>query len=235
MAYYLIHACNQRMWYVKEYLIPSMMLQGIPAENIFVYRDYNEIGNLRAFVDSCNRLVHKCELNSIDGIWHLQDDVIISNDFAQKTQLYDNGLVCGFTCAYDKKPEEGYFQLYELKMWFSFPCIRIPTYILKQFAEWANLNLWQSKYFKSWVRKNKADDMVFREWLYDNFPSTTHHNLAPNIVNHVDKYIGGTICNTQRDKDQDTMSIFWEDTGELDNLMKFLQSRKNDVDNVENI
>lgn len=235
MAYYLIHACNQRMWYVKEYLIPSMMLQGIPAENIFVYRDYNEIGNLRAFIDSCNRIVHKCELNSIDGIWHLQDDVIISNDFAQKTQLYDNGLVCGFTCAYDKKPEEGYFQLYELKMWFSFPCIRIPTYILKQFAEWANLNLWQSKYFKSWVRKNKADDMVFREWLYDNFPSTTHNNLAPNIVNHIDKYIGGTVCNMQREPEQDTMSIFWEDNGELDNLMKFLQSRKNDVDNVENI
>ena len=42
MAYYLIHACNKRFWYVKEYLIPSMMLQGIPAENIFVYRDYNE-------------------------------------------------------------------------------------------------------------------------------------------------------------------------------------------------
>lgn len=229
MAYYLIHACNQRMWYVKEYLIPSMMLQGIPAENIFVYRDYNEIGNLRAFIDSCNRLVYKCELNSIDGVWHLQDDVIISNDFAQKTQLYDNGIVCGFTCAYDKQPEEGYFQIYQQKVWFSFPCIRIPTYILKDFANWANLNLWQSKYFKSWVKRNKADDMVFREWLYDNYPSTTHLNLAPNIVNHIDKYLGGSVVNTQRDKDQDTMSIFWEDNGELQNVMKFLLDKKQNI------
>ena len=229
MAYYLIHACNNRFWYVKEYLIPSMMLQGIPAENIFVYRDYNEIGNLRAFVDSCNRLVHKCELNGIDGVWHLQDDVIISEDFAQKTQLYDNGIVCGFTCAYDKQPEEGYFQLYQQKMWFSFPCIRIPTTILRDFANWANLNLWQSKYFKSIVRRNNSDDLVFREWLYDNYPSTTHHNLAPNIVNHVDKYLGGSMCNKQRDKEQDTMSIFWEDKGELQNFMKFILDKQANI------
>ena len=107
MAYYLIHCSNQRFWYVKEYLIPSMLMQGISAQNIFVYKDTNQIGNLRAFVDSCNRASHKCQSRNIDGLWHLQDDVIISNDFAKKTQLYDNGIVCGFTCNYDKKPEEG--------------------------------------------------------------------------------------------------------------------------------
>lgn len=229
MAYYLIHACNKRFWYVKEYLIPSMMLQGIPAENIFVYRDYNELGNLRAFIDSCNRIVYKCELNGIDGVWHLQDDVIISEDFANKTQLYDNGIVCGFTCAYDKQPEEGYFQIYEHKMWFSFPCMRIPTAILKNFANWANLNLWQSKYFKGMVRRNNSDDMVFREWIYDNYPSTTHLNLAPNIVNHIDKYLGGSLSNPQRDPAQDTMSIFWEDRGELANVMKFILDKQANI------
>lgn len=222
MAYYLIHCCNKRFWYVKEYLIPSMLLQGIPESNIFVYRDYNEIGNLRAFIDSCNRASVQCQKKQIDGLWHLQDDVIISNDFAKKTQLYDNGIVCGFTCAYDKQPEEGCFQVYEHKMWFSFPCMRIPTDILTEFANWANLNLWQSKYFKSMVRRNNSDDLVFREWLYDNYPSAQHLNLAPNLVNHIDKYLGGSICNSQRDKDQDTMSIFWEDTGELQNFMKFI-------------
>jgi hypothetical protein len=229
MAYYLIHTCNQRFWYVKEYLIPSMMLQGIPADNIFVYRDYNEIGNLRAFIDSCNKNVQQCEKNGISGVWHLQDDIIVSNDFAQKTQLYDNGLVCGFTCAYDKQPEEGFFQLYQQKMWYSFPCMRIPTSVLRAFVDWANVNLWQSKYFKSWVKRNKADDMIFKEWLYDNYPDMTHHNLAPNIVNHIDKYLGGSVVNTQRDKDQDTMSIFWEDNGELQNVMKFLLDRKQNI------
>ena len=222
MAYYLIHCCNKRFWYVKDYLIPSMMLHGIPADNIFVYRDYNELGNLRAFLDSSNRNVLQCKAHDIQGVWHIQDDVIISEDFAKKTQLYDNGIVCGFTCAYDKQPEEGFFQLYQHKMWFSFPCIRIPTSILAEFVSWANGNLWQSKYFKGMVKRNKGDDMIFREWLYDNYPDMTHLNLAPNLVNHIDKYLGGSICNPQRESDQDTMSIFWEDHGELQNVMKFL-------------
>lgn len=223
MAYYLIHACNSRFWYVKQYLIPSMMLQGIPAQNIFVYRDYNEIGNLRAFIDSCNKASVQCQKKGIDGLWHLQDDVIISEDFAKQTQIYDNGIVCGFTCNYDKKPEEGYFKLCEEKLWFSFPCMRIPTKILTDFVSWANVNLWQSRHFKPLVRRNKSDDLIFREWLYDNYPSTSHYNMAPNIVNHVDTYIGGTVCNKQRDPSYNTMSIFWEDKGELDKLFKFLE------------
>ena len=229
MAYYLIHACNQRFEYVKNYLIPSMMLQGIPAQNIFVYRDYNEIGNLRAFIDSCNRASVQCQKKGIDGLWHLQDDVIISNDFAKQTQIYDNGIVCGFTCAYDKQPEEGYFKVCDGKLWYSFPCMRIPTTILTEFVTWANGNLWQSKYFRNEVRRNKGDDMIFKEWLYDTHPSNTHLNLAPNIVNHIDKYLGGSICNKQRDTEQDTMSIFWEDKGELANLQKFLLDTKANI------
>ena len=55
-----------------------MLEQGINPNNIFVYRDKNKIGNLRAWVDSCNRLVAKSHELSIDGVWHLQDDVVIS-------------------------------------------------------------------------------------------------------------------------------------------------------------
>ena len=226
MAYYLIHCCNKRFTYVKTYLIPTMLEQGIPADNIFVYRDYNEIGNLRAFVDSCNRLVTQCEKANISGVWHLQDDVIISEDFAKKTELYDNGIVCAFTCAYDKKPEEGYFQIFQGKMWYSFPCMRIPTNLLREFVDWANGNLWQSKYFRSLVKRNNSDDLVFKEWITDNYPDMTHLNLAPNLVNHVDKYLGGSICNKHRDKEQDTMSIFWEDKGELQKFMRFALDNK---------
>lgn len=233
MAYYLIHASNQRFWYVKEYLIPSMMLQGIPAQNIFVYRDYNELGNLRAFIDSCNKASVQCQKKGIDGLWHLQDDVIISEDFTKQTQLYDNGIVCGFSCAYDKGVEDGYFKVCEDKLWYSFPCMRIPTKILTDFVSWANVNLWQSKHFKPLVSRNKSDDLIFKEWLYDNYPSTTHLNLAPNIVNHIDTYIGGTLCNKQRDPKVNTMSIFWEDKGELEKLQKFLSQRC--VDETQNI
>ena len=114
-------------------------------------------------------------------------------------------------------------------MWFSFPCIRIPTTILRAFVDWANVNLWQGKYFKNVIRRNNSDDLVFREWVYDNYPDMTHLNLSPNIVNHIDKYLGGSVCNQQRDKDQDTMSIFWNDTGELQSVMKFLLDKQANI------
>ena len=111
-------------------------------------------------------------------------------------------------------------------MWYSFPCIRIPTNVLADFSHWANLNLWQSKYFKQLIRRNNSDDLIFREWLYDNYPSTKHLNLAPNIVNHIDKYLGGSICNKQRDPEQNTMSIFWENKGELQNFKNFILDKQ---------
>ena len=48
MPKYLIHCCNDRMWYVKEFLIPSMIKQGISTDDIFIYQDKNKIGNFGA-------------------------------------------------------------------------------------------------------------------------------------------------------------------------------------------
>lgn len=228
-SHYIIHACNQRMWYVKDFLIPSMLEQGIPQGNIWVYQDKNGIGNLRAWIDSSNRIVNMCRERRIKSVWHLQDDICISRTFAHDTNIYDlfgddETIVCGFTCAYDKMPEAGNFEVHENKMWYSFPCIKIPTYILDAFVNWANLNLWQSQYFRGWVNKNKGDDLIFREWLIDNFPCTKVQNLAPNLVNHIDDLIGGTICNKQRDTKKSTRSIFWED----DELIKELEERLNE-------
>lgn len=227
MAHYLIHCCEDRWWYVKDFLIPSMLEQGISSDDIFVYRDKNKIGNLRAFVDSCTKLVNNCRKNGIDGVWHLQDDVVICKDFAERTKQYDDGIVCGFTCMYDDKPVPGKFKIFEQKMWFSFPCIRIPTNILNDFTTWANCNLWQSRYFQPWVRRGKGDDLVFREWLYDNYFNETELNLAPNLVNHIDMLIGGTISNPQREKDDDTMSIFWDDDSIIEDLKKALDDYSN--------
>lgn len=227
MPKYLIHCCPHRLWYVRDFLIPSMVKQGISSDDIFLYQDTNGLGNLRAYIDSCNKLVNQCRKNGIDGVWHLQDDVVICNDFAERTKQYDDGLVCGFTCTYDNKPVPGKFKVFEEKMWFSFPCIRIPTNILTDFVNWANVNLWQSKHFRIMVKLNKGDDLIFREWLYDNYFNESELNLAPNLVNHIDKLIGGTICNTQRDADQDTMSIFWEDDTIIEDLKKALDEYQN--------
>ena len=223
----MIHCCNSRFWYVRDFLLPSMVRQGINPNHILVYKDKNNIGNLRAWVDSCNRLAQKSKELGISGVWHLQDDVVISKNFKKQTELYDNGIVCGFTCSYDNEPQPGYFKLHEQKLWYSFPCIRIPTHILTAFADWANHNLWQSKHFREAVKRNKYDDMIFKEWLYENFPCEGEYNLEPNIVNHIDKWLGGSVCNVQRDSTQDTMSAFWHEEDVLQELKLALDARKN--------
>ena len=216
MAYYLIHSCNQRLWYVKDFLIPSMINQGIEPSHILIYRDVNCIGNLRAWVDSCNRVSLQCSKNSIDGVWHLQDDVVICRDFKEKTEQYNSGIVCGFTCNYAVKPVSGTYKVADDKLWYSFPCMRIPTKILQEFTTWANLCLWQSQYFRNNVLRGNADDLVFKEWLIDNYPEEEELNLAPNLVNHIDYLIDGSIVNKWRTTD--TTSIFWEDTEILNEL-----------------
>ena len=225
MAYYLIHACNQRMWYVKRYLLPSLVAQGIDPKHILVYQDKNSIGNLRAWVDSCNKLVEHANKLGADGVWHLQDDVVICKDFKERTEKYDSGIVCGFTCNYDVNYPIGYHTLLEEQMWFSFPCIRIPSDVLERFVCWANVNLWQSKYFKPCVARNNADDMVFREWLYDNYPDMQHLNLAPNLVNHIDDLIRGSVVNISRT--MNTRALYWEDDEVIENLKKELANQSN--------
>lgn len=224
MAFYMIHTCEDRFWYVRDFILPSMLKQGIDGNHILVYRDKNRIGNLRAWVDSCNRLSVQARYARIKNVWHLQDDIVISKNFKKVTEEYEkHDLVCGFTCGYDKKPEAGTFLLEERKMWYSFPCINISTELTTEFAKWANTNLWQSQHFKEAVKRNNCDDLIFREWLYDTHGKTEEINLAPNVINHVDKMIGGSMCNKQRDPNKDTMSIFWDEDDVIANLEKELK------------
>ena len=103
MFRYMIHTCNNRYWYVHDYLIPSMLKQGIPKEDIVVYLDkYNE-GNLT----SCMHSFHS--LPSRDNVWHLQDDVVISRDFKSKIEQcesLDSFLICGFCSNVDSNKDK---------------------------------------------------------------------------------------------------------------------------------
>ncbi len=83
MPKYMIHACLARMWYVEEFLIPSMLEQGIEWESITIWNDAQRRGNLIACMDSFLSLA-----GSDGGTWHLQDDVIICRDFAS---LFEGG------------------------------------------------------------------------------------------------------------------------------------------------
>lgn len=68
MAKYMIHAVPQRMWYVKDYLIPSMVEQGINKKDITVYVDKKKEGNLQSFLKS----FAQAGAWENEGTWHMQ-------------------------------------------------------------------------------------------------------------------------------------------------------------------
>lgn len=93
---YMIHSCNQRLWYVKKYLIPAMLGQGIPEQDIILFNDDDSIGNQKAFVKSCEYIRDTQPLDK--GTWHLTDDTMITHDFYPRTKFVPNNLNirCGF-------------------------------------------------------------------------------------------------------------------------------------------
>ena len=87
---YMIHSCNQRLWYVKKYLIPSMLEQGIDINDIILFNDFLSVGNQKAFYYSCKYIKQNEQLDA--GIWHLTDDAMISHDFYKRTRYVPNSI-----------------------------------------------------------------------------------------------------------------------------------------------
>lgn len=215
--HYMIHACPQRMWYVNDFLIPSMKAQGIPEEEITVWNDTEGKGNLF----SCMESFAACGEQE-GGTWHIQDDVIISRDFAEKTREFDDGIVCGFGCN-----NFGLFlQEQGLKpiifIWYSFQCIRIPNAIAKEFTEWFWNDAVNRTQYASQVVDRKHDDWFFREFILEKHRDMKVMNLVPNLVDHIDYLIGGTLINKQRNL-QINRSAFFPDQDLVDELEKRLK------------
>jgi len=205
MAKYLIHSCNQRQWYVDKYLIPNLISQGIERENIQIFQDTEQLGNLFAFIRSLEDLK--------EDTWHLQDDIILSTTFKKRTEEYDEGIVCGFCSTYTRNFGPGIRKPREL--WCSFPCIRIPNKIAHEFVDWFYKDVIHNPEYRMWVRRKKYDDSLFRIFLEDNYTDMDILNLAPNIVNHIDYLLGGSVVNNERTENRVT-SIYWEEQGLLE-------------------
>ena len=219
MAKYMIHACKQRMWYVNDYLIPSMVKQGIGKnDDIFIYLDKNEEGNLVSCMSSFSYVKNI----DTEGIWHLQDDVIISSDFKQRTEELDDGLVCGFCCDYDaNKKITGTTNM--INMWYSFPCIRIPNRLAIECADWYYNGLSHPTEVKFFMRNGKNDDLIFRAFLERHYPSMSVTLVKPNLVNHIDYLIGGSTINAERRKGKIVVAEYWEEQQLIDDLAKRLK------------
>lgn len=196
MANYLIHAIPSRMWYVENHLIPSMLKQGIEKDNIKVYNDVDREGNLRA----CMKAFASVPYDD-GGTWHIQDDVCISKDFKERTEWYDNGLVCGFcSLLYDGDIPEKHGAVKREDMWFSFPCIRIPNKWANDCAEWVTTSIIGNPVYKRYWENGVNDDWCFRTWLKEHHKDCVALNIMPCLVDHVDYLLGGGTGKKKRER-----------------------------------
>ena len=213
MSKYIIHACPERMWYVDDYLVPLLVSQGI--DDLDIWCDYPRYGNL----ESCMRMFSR-RPNNNDGTWYLQDDVIVCRDFKKITEENDFGIVCGFT----SMKSEDIGSVHYDKMWWSFPCIRIPNDVARECGNWYfSFAKDYAKYYE-WVQMKKCDDNMFRAFLEKYYPYMDIVNLKPNLVDHVDWLIGGSMVNQYRG-DAQIRAAYFEDLDLVDKLRKDLERR----------
>ena len=217
---YMIHACPSRIWYVKEHLVPSMKVQGIAEDEIVVWNDIEGKGNLF----SCMESFESCGWQE-GSTWHLQDDVIISRDFAEKTREHDDGIVCGFACQNFGPSMQEKGTVPAVFMWYSFQCIRIPNKLAGECADWFYDDAMKRPQNGGRIVDRKHDDWFWREFILERHKDLFVHNLTPNIVDHVDQLIGGTLINKQRHL-QNNRAAFFQDKDLVDELMKQLKQNR---------
>lgn len=191
---YMIHASPARMWYVREFLIPSLEAQGILPHEIAVWNDDEGKGNLF----SCMEAFRRCGETGKFGTWHLQDDVIISRRFRTMTEKTDLGVVCGFGCRNFGPDMEMHGELTAPWMWYSFQCIRIPDSLAGECAEWFFEDAMHRTKYAAQVVDRRHDDWFFREFMLEKHRELRIVNLKPNLVDHIDYLIGGTLINRLR-------------------------------------
>ena len=221
MTKYLIHTYPKRLWYVEDFLIPSMLEQGIQKEQIRIYNDEKREGNLRA----CMNAFASCEGELNEGTWHLQDDVCICKDFKKRTDWYNQGLVCGFSSElYDGDIQHKKGAVNRMNMWFSFPCIRIPDKWARDCSEWVTRYIIGNPVYERFWKNGVNDDWAFRTYLKEFQPNCVALNIMPNLVDHIDYLIGGSTGKYSRTKS--CRAQYWEDNDVITKLEEDIKKYK---------
>lgn len=207
----MIHTCPERMWYVDDFLMPDLLRHRIDEKDIDVFIDTGHQGTLESCMKSFLTVP-----NDDGGIWHLQDDILVCRRFKSRTEALDDGIVCGIATKYDRE-RSGYLGEVPLhKMWYSFPCIRIPNKVAIGFATWYYKYIKHNPIYKHLVKTKKHDDVFFRMYIEDYYNDKEDEikitNASPNLVEHVDWLIGGSTINLHRD---DTVRALYFDDDEL--------------------
>lgn len=218
----MIHACPARMWYVEGWLIPVLERQGITREHIRIWNDTEGHGNLI----SCMEAFASCKGDG--GTWHIQDDVLPRRGFARIAAEHDEGVVYGFCCQYFLDDPNLSGTVYMPDAWHSFQCVRIPNAWARECAEWFFSGAWESEAMDpdlpAMKELNHGDDSFFGEFLMCRHGEGTAYNLRPNIVEHVDLLIGGSVLHQWRD--YQAKAHWWDDPASVEELRAWLKAQK---------
>lgn len=194
---YMIHTHIKRLWYVEDFLIPSMVKQGINEDNIIVILDDTNKGNLQSFLFSLKHILKNPLLKNEKGIWHLQDDVLISSDFKKKSEYYGkkDTIINGFVSnTYNSLKLKNTGKQPLKNCWLSFPCIYIPNKYIEGFLSWLNVVKKEDRNdYKKRYESNRHDDFFMFMYLEETQGNINVYNLKPNIVDHIDYLIGNSI------------------------------------------
>ena len=106
-------------------------------------------------------------------------------------------------------------------MWYSFPCIRIPNKLAGECSKWFYDN---QERFTLYIKNKKYDDSLFKDFLLEHYSDTKVKNLIPNLVDHIDYLIGGSITNNRRSEKQ-VRSLYWEDYDLITALREEINTR----------
>lgn len=214
----LIHACPKRLWYVTGFLVPQLKEQG--ADEVEVWNDTDRLGNLEACMKSF------ATRQGDGGTWHIQDDVLLCRNFVQRCSEMDQGVVYGFTCGRFGDDVDQTGRVYAPDVWHSFQCVRIPDAYARECAEWFYSGVWRktaSPELYALYDMGQGDDSFFREFLQTMHGTETMINVRPNLVEHVDWIIGGSILSPYRE--YYATSHYWDDVELVEKLKKDVEGR----------
>lgn len=212
----LIHACPGRMWYVDGFLAPELRRQG--AEQVEIWNDTGKKGNLRACMEAF------AARTGSGGTWHLQDDILLCRDFVQRAREHDYGVVYGFCCEAFTDDPAACGEVSAEKAWHSFQCVRIPNDWARGCADWFFEGAARDHpEYPRWVESGNMDDSAFRAYLLSEHRGDIVENLAPNLVEHVDWIIGGSVLHPWRGFL--ARSAHWEDEALVQELKKAVKGK----------
>jgi len=217
---YMIHTCPARKWYVDEYLIPSMLEQGIKESQIQVFNDKEKLGNLKACMNSY------LLLPDAGGTWHLQDDVLISRDFKQRTEEHDKGFVAGFISQRWNK-EVSFGTILACEMPWTFPCIRIPNNIARDSAKWVLNDIVGNPVYADSFKGGNGDDLAFKLFIQTYHKDKKMLVIDPCLVEHIDMLIGGSSVGSKRK--EPTVARHFADQDLVEQLRRELCKRKENL------